>query len=553
MMTVAAGWQKKSILLVALLVSLGCLKDISNSQRFAVQVALERHPPSLRIFRGLLEISFLFLALALSIHVWNSTVGPNVLGQLLFVKEATMTEIKFGNYQTIPLDDLEEDPNGEESLSPDNPKDGSNITYDTSGEEISSNSIFDITDMQVLQIYLDLLLWIFISLLLFTISSAGGGRYIDGMNGGQTESKLLATIAAPSFPLFLFVICIMKALVPWNNRKCIWMLLFRRTIGAPFFCPVTFRDGMIGDVLTSSVRPLQDIAFTIFYLVSGLQGWWTNTYDLDQAVLPVERSWIVRTIILPACMVSPLWWRFNQNLRQIWDNKKRWPYLGNAFKYFIAAQVAMFGVFNPHRQTSVLWIICAILATLYQIWWDVFMDWNLLRLEKNRFYLRSQRLFQSKTIYWTILIINIVLRFGWTMTFLPKKFLDRSGALQSTFQGVFLYIDAILATAEIFRRTLWGFLRVEWEAIHAHGDDSFIMERLRRSKDKSIDSKIEHNVLDNGSCSSLIISHRDSRVNAYFKNDLSQANQSNLLLELSLWTGLFCIGGILAVAHRGVY
>jgi len=144
---------------------------------------------------------------------------------------------------------------------------------------------------------------------------------------------------------------------------------------------VTFRDGFIGDILTSTVRPLQDLAFTTFYILSGLQGWWTASYSIDEAAGPVERSWVVHTVILPACVVSPLWWRFLQNLRQSYDGRCRWPYLGNALKYFLAAEVALFGLFEPDAKQNVLWIGCFVGATLYQVWWDVFQDWALL--EKN--------------------------------------------------------------------------------------------------------------------------------------------------------------------------
>ena len=49
-----------------------------------------------------------------------------------------------------------------------------------------------------------------------------------------------------------------------------------------------YRDGFIGDVFTSTVRPLQDLAFTVFYIFSGLRGWWTQAYGLDDAQLPLE-------------------------------------------------------------------------------------------------------------------------------------------------------------------------------------------------------------------------------------------------------------------------
>lgn len=145
------------------------------------------------------------------------------------------------------------------------------------------------------------------------------------------------------------------------------------------------------------VRPMQDIAFTFCYILFGLRGWWSKSYYFpdasqtarefitpdqsgmftpssssfleaaDASVPVMERSWILHTAILPACMISPLWWRFLQNMRQTYDNKKRWPYLGNALKYFAAAQVAMVGVYHPQIQKSSIWLTSFVVATLYQV------------------------------------------------------------------------------------------------------------------------------------------------------------------------------------------
>ena len=99
------------------------------------------------------------------------------------------------------------------------------------------------------------------------------------------------------------------------------------------------------------------------------------------------------------CMVSPLWYRFLQNLRQCWESKQRWPFLGNALKYFLAAQVAMFGVFNPSQKQSVLWLASFVTTTLYQIWWDVFMDWELLEVNGTNVQLRRTRIYVLDNFY----------------------------------------------------------------------------------------------------------------------------------------------------------
>lgn len=70
-------------------------------------------------------------------------------------------------------------------------------------------------------------------------------------------------------------------------------------------------------------------------------------------------------------LVSPLWWRYLQNLRQSYDGKRRWPFLGNAAKYFCAAQVAVVGIFFPSQRRTAWWLCAFALATLYQVWWDV--------------------------------------------------------------------------------------------------------------------------------------------------------------------------------------
>ncbi len=89
----------------------------------------------------------------------------------------------------------------------------------------------------------------------------------------------------------------------------------------------------------------------------------------DANVPAMEQSWIVHTVVLPACMISPLWWRFLQNMRQVNDSQQRWPYLGNALKYFCAASVAMTGVYHPRlvNQSSPVWLTCFVVATLYQV------------------------------------------------------------------------------------------------------------------------------------------------------------------------------------------
>jgi len=534
-------------------------KEMKRRRHLAVFTALQRHPPSARVFRCLMEFVLLGFCASLSIYIWESIVGKDLLGRLLFdtpytvlneedeLSEFDMVSSLLESRETGIVD---ETPGGDaiiSSGSSEDPDDDHNLNHHDDNirspfkqrvpaQPPSAASICNAS--------LDMLLIILISIFFFTLSSSAGGRYIDQTNP-QYYSFLakVGDIAAPIFPLALFTFCIIKLFFPWNETKMQLWIVMSYTIGAPMY-KVTFRDGFIGDILTSMVRPLQDLAFTSFYLMSGLKGWWTyREQTKEEDILdPVERSWLLHTVILPACMISPLWYRFCQTLRQTYVHKKRWPYLGNSAKYFFTAQVAVLGVFDPGMKKSVFWLAAFACATLYQIWWDVFMDWELLIWEENEsfFKLRTKRLFQSKAWYLVITTINCLLRFCWTLNFIPNRYLSESGLLLETFsqEHFSAFLGPFLATAEIVRRTLWGFLRLELEAIHVQKEES-------KDKNTELLEKIPlepMSVVDYGDHGGGQISSLSYIMDA-----------TPTIMEMFFYATTFTCFGIVAVVYRKVF
>ena len=458
-----------------------------------VITALNRHRPSFRIYRSFFELNLLLWGSVVSLFLWSRTVGNKMIDHLLFQKPKqsyfnnTFPTI-FGRYRSlntteeIILSTINEEHNSnelhlseaeeeeeekeEEMTSEDNHHQEEGVP-DDEDQDCEEETVVEFQPPIIRNVAcaaFDSFIVILLSLLFFTLSSSG-------------KSKAIALIAAPVFPLLLFTGGIFFAL---HGRQEFWKVV-GYTVFSPLF-PVSFRDGFVGDICTSSVRPMQDFAFTTFYLLWGIKAWWKHTLDGDYIADNddtgggdddrLESNWLLHTCILPICMVSPLWWRFLQNLRQCYENKQRWPYLGNAFKYFFAAQVASFGVFHPSLKENTLWLSCFVIATLYQIWWDVFMDWELFEVNttttrrRRGLRLRKTRIYSHQWMYWSILVINFCLRFCWTLSFLPHQYLDRSGVLKNTFEGdISAALNPLLASAEIIRRTLWGFLRVELEAI----------------------------------------------------------------------------------------
>ena len=225
-------------------------------------------------------------------------------------------------------------------------------------------------------------------------------------------------------------------------------------------------------------------------------------------VLILTDSSCIIIIWLHHSHTQSLWWRYLQNLRQCYDAKQRWPYLGNALKYLLAAEVAIFGVFDPSVKKSPLWMTCFFVATMYQVWWDVFMDWGLLERDPSFGYnyfhatnsngvgrswlwwwpysLRSQRLYRRKWVYHVIFGINLCLRFVGMITLIPPVYLSRSaGLIVNTFNDTDfqLFVGSLVASAEIFRRTIWALLRLEWEVIRTSSS-----EGSRKNKDNPMDN-----------------------------------------------------------------
>jgi hypothetical protein len=672
-----------------------------TQKRWAVWIALRKHPPSLRIFRSLLEWNLILWGTAASLALWYRYIGRDMVAELLFApatmeghgdlsddhnhhttKHASSREysydpmagsfpengnafvdhdVSFSEVDTGCVDDDDDDNSFVRSKKQHQSKreiaisieaqrqkparqqeeDGAEEEEEEEDEDEDDISPFDAhihlpyapSVQATTSAALDMLLPILIALFLFTFLS--------------TTTTTIAAIhslkwMAPLVSLLLAIyLTLTQLLRPWKPRKHFFIICWW-TMGAPLY-PVTFRDGFIGDIMTSSVRPLQDVAFTLCYIVTGLQGYWSagheglfdslenNPHNLlndddnlnsaetmttaaattEEAqarhsfpipLPPLETSWWLHTILLPMCMVSPLWWRFLQNLRQSHDTRKRWPYLGNAFKYLLAAEVAMFGVFDPSKQQTYLWLTWFVIATIYQIWWDVVMDWELLVPTTNngsttswwafwnKYQFRETRLYPMKMLYTSIVAINFVLRFGWTLSFLPPQYLNQAGILSDTFQHSdwSRILSPAIASAEILRRTLWGWLRLENEAIKVRQqEETGWLHRkqleLQYYRGDNPEQAFEHDHLklflesddhhhhhqQGGGLEPISImgeehysfSHlntrwafhqRDGIIPTLWRNfkTMEQSSEIQILAELSVWAAVFTTLGLIAAAHR---
>ncbi|KAL3767430.1 hypothetical protein ACHAW5_004823 [Stephanodiscus triporus] len=250
-----------------------------------------------------------------------------------------------------------------------------------------------------------------------------------------------------AYPFFLIMYTIKCLIFPWKMRKPLWIAI-KQVISAPFVSP-TFFLTYVGDVFTSMVKVFQDLLWSFCFVASGdflLRESDPGKYDHSWS----QKFWY-KNVAIPLICLLPLWFRFNQCLRRYLDTGKRMPNLANAFKYAMSQSVTLFGAFHPLylmyvgdgvRDISLaddddnldgrgqsnffvrhvfsfqlFWMGLFIASSLYSFCWDVYMDWGLGRREHG--FLGTRLMFPKRSYYYTVIGLDLVLRFMWVLTLIP--------------------------------------------------------------------------------------------------------------------------------------
>lgn len=184
-----------------------------------------------------------------------------------------------------------------------------------------------------------------------------------------------------------------------------------------------------------------DVAYTVCWLTTmewlnvnsgdGIDPLSMHTHDHVDPSLSSVRPACVSNVLLkhalnPLLSALPLWFRFLQCCCRYWHTHQRWPHIANAGKYAFAHSVVLFGIYNSSFQNEAImtntykfaWIGCMILSTLYTFLWDVCMDWGL-GVWRHRG-LREQLLFPNRGVYYAAIVIDLFMRFAWTLTLIPQ-------------------------------------------------------------------------------------------------------------------------------------
>ena len=224
--------------------------------------------------------------------------------------------------------------------------------------------------------------------------------------------------------------------------------------------PVTFWHVIVADYLTSLAKAFSDLQLSACVSSAILAerkpayGSYTPTVVLWEAHYAscIDTPWNALMLALP------FWWRLMQCLK-VYSVTKESKNLWNALKYSTAFPLVYAGYIRRHRPSphhDHLFVLAAVIQSGYCFFWDVQMDWGLLRRDPRSAFgwsLRQELLISpSKAMYFWLCVFNLALRFIWAATLF--------GVAASPGGGMF-FLEAV----EILRRTVWAIFRIEWEYI----------------------------------------------------------------------------------------
>ncbi|KAK9054015.1 hypothetical protein SSX86_025090 [Deinandra increscens subsp. villosa] len=257
-------------------------------------------------------------------------------------------------------------------------------------------------------------------------------------------------------PIGLLTVVLLIAVCPFNiiyraNRffllVCLW-----HCICAPFYA-ITLPDFFLADQFTSQVQLLRNLQFYACYYG------WGDFKQRNAITCNKSKAYDVIYIVIA---VIPYWIRVLQCMRRFLGGHDSTQAL-NALKYFSTIVAVVARTIQTQNGGVILQIIAGStsgVATIFNTYWDVVMDWGLLCRNSENPWLRDKLILPSTSIYFIAMVLNVILRLAWMQTVLnvhETPFLHRNAVI------------AVIACLEIIRRGLWNFFRLENEHLNNVG------------------------------------------------------------------------------------
>ncbi|KAI1495619.1 EXS family-domain-containing protein [Biscogniauxia marginata] len=237
----------------------------------------------------------------------------------------------------------------------------------------------------------------------------------------------------------LFIIFLPAPILWHRSRK--WFAYSHWRLFFAGFYPVEFRDLFFGDMYCSLAYATANVE--LFFCV--------YAQDWDDPARCNSGS----SRLMGFFAALPPIWRAMQCLRRYNDTRDIFPHLVNFGKYLMTiVATVMLSVYriNGTDGNLAVYITIATVNAIYSSIWDLFMDFSFLQPDARYRYLRDMLAFKQRWIYYVILVVDPILRFGWI------------------FYAIFTHnkqhntlVSYLVALSEIIRRAMWALIRIENE------------------------------------------------------------------------------------------
>ncbi|PNY10371.1 phosphate transporter PHO1-like protein [Trifolium pratense] len=216
---------------------------------------------------------------------------------------------------------------------------------------------------------------------------------------------------------------------------------------------VNFPDNFLADQLTSQLEAYRSFIFYVCYYFWGdFKTRSNNCIDSD----------IYKTFYMIVAII-PFWLRFLQCLRRLLIEERDIMHGLNGLKYISTIVAVAMSTGNDFHK-GIVWKVLAAssvgIATIVNTYWDIVIDWGLLRRNSRNPWLRDKISVPYKSVYFVAMVLNVILRLAWMQSVVGIKeasFLHRTA------------LTAIVACLEILRRGIWNFFRLENEHLNNVG------------------------------------------------------------------------------------
>ncbi|KAK2413217.1 EXS (ERD1/XPR1/SYG1) family protein [Trifolium repens] len=307
-------------------------------------------------------------------------------------------------------------------------------------------------------------------------------------------------------------------------------------ICAPLF-KVNFPDNFLADQLSSQMEANRSLEFYVCYY------FWGNFKTRSNKCIDSD---IYKTFYLIATFF-PFWTRFLQCLRRLLVEERKILHGLNGLKYLSTiVAVALRTVSDEFYKGNMVWKILFIssssIATIANTYWDIAIDWGLLRRNSRNPWLRDKLIVPYKSVYFVAIVLNVILRLAWMQSVFGIK------------EAPFLHKTALTAVAaclEILRRGIWNFFRLENEhlnnvgkyrefktvplAVNYQDDDEESTKREEKAHGEALEAVVKQIVLETGTekCEEYLqcyMSEKDAEISALHEKlaqasaDLDKAN-----------------------------